>query len=192
MRWYKTHISSASSGANTFCMNENLAHWLTFKTHWENQEKQSGKSHRIGAAIQKCRRPEGGAKHARQTAEKNQQAKKSPTWPYMRQMVTGNVQWVVTVLKSPMTIKLLINSLRFWEKIKTLCLYYKRGWWYRNRILSKCAFVPECWMQYFTRSLVCLEIVTKITRSFFFVLHKRSCICIKSVSFTFFSLSVLM
>lgn len=166
MRWYKTHISSASSGANTFCMNENLAHWLIFKTHWENQEKQSGKSHRIGAAIQKCRRPEGGAKHARQRRKisKPRKVLLGLTWGRWWQEMFS--EW--WLLKSPMTIKLLINSLRFWEKIKTLCLYYKRGWWYRNRILSKCAFVPECWMQYFTRSLVCLEIVTKITRSVFF------------------------
>lgn len=68
-----------------FCMNENLANWLTFKTHWKNQETEEWEEPRvdqIGAAVRKYRRPEGGEKNARQqTVEKNKQAKKSPIWP---------------------------------------------------------------------------------------------------------------
>lgn len=40
-------MSSASSEANRFCVNENLAHWLTFKTHWKNQETQGWKEPRV-------------------------------------------------------------------------------------------------------------------------------------------------
>ena len=77
-------VSLADSKANTFYVNENLAHWLTFKIHSKNQEHMSGKSWdsiRLELLSKNTEGQEVVRKIPDNRLQKRKQAKKCSIWP---------------------------------------------------------------------------------------------------------------